>query len=164
MNYTLAIDPGKHACGGALFFGTSLVKAAYLKGPEVVYEFWRESAAAVAHPLNLILEQPMIYPGSAQQKGDLNDLLPLMLVDGQIIGLFQSRVGGFRQFSHRLVYPYEWKGQMPKAAMNKRVLKTLTETERSRIESVGAKDHNTLDAVGIGLWAVGRLNKKVIAR
>jgi hypothetical protein len=43
--------------------------------------------------------------------------------------------------------------------MNARVLGRLSEEELSKIEHVGAKDHNTYDAIGIGLHHLGRLRK-----
>ena len=51
------------------------------------------------------------------------------------------------------VQPMKWKGQLPKAIINRRVINVLgTETcERLNIRS------HAYDAVGLGLWALGRL-------
>jgi hypothetical protein len=54
----------------------------------------------------------------------------------------------------RALYPSEWKGQVPKDVMNERVLKRLSVKEH---EALVSSDHNTLDAVGIGLFHSGRL-------
>ncbi len=91
---------------------------------------------------------PRIYPGSGQQKGDLNDLLNLAAVVGGHEKTFKN---------HVRVFPAQWKGQVPKKIMNARVLSRLSPQERLRIEDSGSKTHNTIDAVGIGLYRLGRL-------
>lgn len=107
----------------------------------------------------VVIEKPRIYPGPSRDKAgnmrDLNDLIDLACVAGGIAALFDTQ-------QIITVYPADWKGQMPKEKMNKRVLDTLTPEERKCIQSVGKLDHNTLDAIGIGLHYLGRLNKRVI--
>lgn len=86
----------------------------------------------------------VIYP---QSKGDPNDLLRVAEVSGALAWDFTN------------VYWYEarkWKGQVPKAVMGKRILKCLTEEELKVLGPL-AKNHNVLDAVGIGLYHLGRL-------
>lgn len=170
---TLCVDPGTRSCGCALFFGTALVRAALIAdGYEGIQRSDPRTWAAMAvnvfdwarcqlpHrwlEIDVVLERPRIYPGSEQQKGDLNDLVDLAGVIGAIAGEHSDDRIHF-------YYPSDWKGQVKKAVMTQRILKHLTDAERSRIDRVGAKDHNTIDAVGIGLFRFGRLNKKVIHR
>ncbi len=136
----ICIDPGVRACGLAFFSSDKeLIYARYVLVSEL-----RDQVANSP----LLIEMPRIYPGSAQQKGDLNDLLDLAAVVGYCEALFG--VG-------ERVFPARWKGQVPKKIMTARIISKLTPDELSRIARVGAKDHNTIDAVGIGLWKLGRL-------
>jgi hypothetical protein len=70
-------------------------------------------------------------------------------------------VGDVRGFYRRagletaLVAPRTWKGNIPKAIHNERVLGALTAAERATLpKRPRAKDfdHNMIDAVGIALW------------
>ncbi len=142
----ICIDPGVKACGFAVFRDGVLRSARYLNIDAVPWENWMDE---------LVIEMPRIYPGSGQQKGDLNDLLDLAAVVGYCEGLHQGEEGAWGPRSR--VFPAQWKGQVPKKIMTARILSKLSEIELGRIERVGAKDHNTLDAVGIGLWKLGRL-------
>lgn len=157
----ICVDPGLRGCGVACFDdGTGeLSWAGYVKnpnkkdrGPRAHYEM----ASAVANMLHrsdfdaqLVVEFPVIYPGVSEI--DPNDLVDLAGVDGALAAHM------IRPETVRHVTPREWKGQVPKKIMNRRVLSKLSDIEKSRIEKVGAKDHNTLDAIGIGLHMLGRL-------
>jgi hypothetical protein len=107
---------------------------------------------APSRPHRLVVEVPRIYPHSRDQKGDLNDLLELAGVVGALTGVFS--VVSF-------VYPADWKGQLPKKVMNDRVLMTLGLDEG---DALVHHDHNTLDAIGIGLHDLGRLGQRKIFR
>ena len=134
----ICIDPGVKACGFALFTEGYLAHAVYCPKTETPY----------SGDL-MVIEMPRIYPGSGQQKGDLNDLLDLAAVVGYCEGRFGGRI--------ERVFPARWKGQVPKKIMTARILSKLSPLELSKIQRVGAKDHNTIDAIGIGLWKLGRL-------
>lgn len=139
----IAIDPGVQACGVAWFS-----RKGELERAEYVHV---SSIGALCSPFEkLIIEMPRIYPGSGQRKGDLNDLLDLAAV----VGRCEQRLG---PLASRRVFPAQWKGQVPKKIMNARVLGKLSPDEQDRIKRAGAKTHNVLDAIGIGLWALGRL-------
>lgn len=49
-----------------------------------------------------------------------------------------------------------WKGSVPKKIHNSRVLALLSDSERAILPS---RDHNMIDAVGLGLWALGRMRR-----
>jgi hypothetical protein len=145
----ICIDPGVKACGVAWFDGPELLVAGYV--PKEDLDSWVRHNV-VKHgrrATRVVIEFPRIYPGSGQQKGDLNDLLNLAAVvgyvEGQGLGIAER------------VYPSQWKGQVPKKIMTARILSKLAPGELARIEHAGAKDHNTIDAIGIGLWKLGRL-------
>ena len=171
-----AIDPGLRWCGFAVFNGNGhLVEARLIKSQETSARgppAWKAMAdgvrarveavtqaerdrflCAIRAPVKtLVIEVPRIYPHSRDQKGDLNDLLELAGVVGAISQLFPV-------MSH--VYPADWKGQLPKKVMNERVLRTFTAAEG---DSLIHHDHNTLDAVGIGLHHLGRLGQRKVFR
>lgn len=162
---TLAIDPGVHACGCALFLDDELALAEYVREWQSEHA-WSGTGAAVwdwaikacwgpEYHKTLVIEKPQIYPGPKQENP--NNLLDLTGVGGYIAGC----VGADRLVT---VLPRQWKGQVPKAAMNERIFDKLTNVERGRIIRHGAKDHNTLDAVGIGLFHLGRLGAYTIRR
>jgi hypothetical protein len=162
---TLAIDPGVHACGAALFKDDELLCASFVC--EFISEHpWAGTGAAVwewalsmgwspAFHRTLIIEKPQIYPGPRQENP--NNLLDLSGVGGFIAGC----VGADHFMT---VLPRQWKGTIPKAQMTARIESKLTPVERGRVIRVGAKDHNTLDAVGIGLYYLNRLNAVTIRR
>lgn len=109
-------------------------------------------------PDNLFLEFPVIYPGSQGRKGDPNDLLDLAGVDGAIAALLEPTT------ELTMYLPSQWKGSVDADVMTERIRNALSDSERNCIVTAGAKDHNTLDAVGIGLYRFGRLTRKVYPR
>ena len=158
------MDPGLRGCGVAEFDGFDLKRAAYVKNPvETGRGYTAHSSMGTAVGLwrglslkNALIEHPRVYPGSAQQKGDLNDLLDVVAVGAAIAAHTPNVV---------TVFPADWKGNVPKDVMTERIRRALTDEERARIEKCPASlMHNVLDAIGIGLWKLGRINKKGIYR
>jgi len=99
----------------------------------------------------VVIERPVYRPGA---RVDPNDLVTLAI-----------RVGEDKAAAERagctveLVEPHMWKGSVPKAIHHRRLLAALTSDERAVFDSApGTKTQkgNTLDAVGIGLWRLGR--------
>ena len=161
----VCVDPGVRGCGVAEFTEGNLTRAAYVKNPREAgrgYEVHRTMARAVWNwvgPFSgvgrIVIELPRIYPGSAQQKGDLNDLLDLAGVGGAIASSCTTVVES--------VFPADWKGQVPKEAMTERIKRACTPEEKARAEKCAASlSHNLWDAVGIGLHKLSRLNRKVL--
>jgi hypothetical protein len=157
------VDPGLRGCGVAEFIEGNLVRAAYVKNPREVgrgYEVHRTMARAVQQWMTpnvdrLVIELPRVYPGSAQQKGDLNDLLDLTGVGGAIASSSTCVVES--------IFPSDWKGQVPKEMMTERIKRALTPEEKATAEKCAASlAHNIWDAAGIGLHKLSRLNKKVL--
>lgn len=103
---------------------------------------------------SVVSEYPQSYIAS-QQKGDQNDLVELAGVVGATCAELGGTVTG--------VLPREWKGQTPKDIHNARVLKRLTPEELKIVQTCSVSEsllHNTIDAVGIGLFHLGRLERK----
>lgn len=167
----VAIDPGVRGCGVAVFtddtmlFRADHVKSAFTKG--------NDAAACVAMALavtgwvirlqvipwderhTLVLEWPRIISASRQRAEkrniDQNDLLALVGVDCAIAMAYQETMNLVT------VFPDEWKGNTPKKIMNARAWGRLSTDEQSRVDS--PSNHNTLDAVGLGLHQLGRMKR-----
>jgi hypothetical protein len=120
---------------------------------------WLEGLPVHASEISILaLEWPQVYPVS---KGDPNDLFCLAGVGSALAMALLAKA------DPKIIYykPREWKGTAPKEVMGARILERLTPEERPLIPDVGSLTHNIIDAVGIGLFAVGRLNpKRVFAR
>ncbi len=136
----VSVDPGVHASGMAWWTYGKLAQVEYCKPGHNILQI----------ATDLIIEVPQVYQGRAQ-KGDPNDLITLAVEVGRITTLFPN---------HRLVKPRDWKGNIKKEMMLKRIIKTLTTEELLMVKALKlpkSKVHNVLDALGIGLWYLGRL-------
>lgn len=166
--WTLAVDPGLRLCGVALFEGQALHSAWLIKnttrherGPEAWHSMgervlgsWLKRAPARGQLLhNLVIEVPQIYWNS-RKGGRAADLIEL----AGVVGAVSSAC----PVLHRVHFlPKSWKGQTPKEVHNSRVLKKLSEEESGFLEPTAASlRHNMIDAVGLGLFRLGRLTRK----
>ena len=97
----------------------------------------------------IVIELPQVYAGS-KSKGNPNDLIKLAYEAGRVVGSAAAKV----------IKPREWKGTIKKEVMLKRILSKLDDRELRLLKGLGlppSKEHNVVDAIGIGLWALGRL-------
>ena len=145
----IAIDPGAKVCGFAYFERETLTRARVLRAVdlrEMAYEIRCNTVNIKAH---FVIERPQVYV-RGKSKGDPNDLITIALVAGMVAGATSQ--------SFEYVLPREWKGQVPKAVHSLRIEKKLSQKEIERIEKCPASiRHNAIDAIGIGLWKLGRL-------
>ncbi len=167
----LAVDPGIRGCGAAIFEGGVLVRAAYIKS-NVATGNTAAASRGMANAvrdwaglsLNAIaLEWPRVYAARIREgkagKADPNDLLGLCGVDGAIA----------MAYPYNLVdcfAPSEWKGQLTKEACQGRIRGRLSSVEMEILAAVtpASLAHNVFDAVGIGLFRLGRFDRvRVIA-
>jgi hypothetical protein len=161
----ICVDPGLRGCGVAEFVEGNLTRAAYVKNPRAEGRGYAAHASMAGAIYNwvgkpvvdkFIIEHPRIYPGSAQQKGDLNDLL-------DVVGVGSAIAASFPEYTVDSVFPSDWKGQVPKDVMTARISKAILQNERACIEKCPASlMHNLLDAVGIGLWKLSRINQRTV--
>lgn len=165
----LTIDPGLRGCGVALFDDSgALVAADYVKNPVAGKGYAAHSALGDAvdswvalrcdqyHPTSLVIEHPRVYPGAPNK--DLNDLLDVVAVGAAVGAKLQHTLTR----APETVYPSEWKGTVKKAVMTERIRRALTPDELKVCRFTNkSDDSDLLDAVGIGLWRLGRLNKRV---
>jgi hypothetical protein len=152
MSIVLAtVDPGKQGLAWAIFVDELLVEVGMLEN--IIFENAYRVLTAVftrVKPNIAVIEIPQVYQ-QRLQKGDPNDLIDVAVVAGMVAGTLVPWVHGPVQ----LIRPRVWKGNRPKAVDNRHTLSVLSAEEKTKIPS-GAKRHNVLDAVGIGLWKLGR--------
>lgn len=148
----ITIDPGKKT-GWARFFPHSLPEHRVLVGCglwDIDDRKWKGNLGPPDWDLETVIEKPVIYPRS---KARPNDIITLAILAGRIAGLRPGAVW---------VEPRKWKGNLDGDLMNVRILKALTEEERRVYFAAADKvaesyRHNIIDAIGIGLWKLGRL-------
>src|SRR5574343_1281146 len=141
----VAVDPGVHATGIAVFNGQTLMIADLVQAEtleQMISRLDERVMRGEAPHFNYdrgVIERPTVY--SKNSKGDPNDLIRVAIVAG---------AAAVRCFSVRFVEPRTWKGQVPKAIHNRRVVETLSPAELAAIACIQPKSlqHNALDAVG----------------
>lgn len=163
MPVLVSVDCGLHGLGSAIFYDQELLCADYLGG-----------RGGQAHPLLeplhylgeflepvrdrgidlLVVEIPQIYPGP-NQKGRQSDLVKLALVAGEVI-LETVKIHGCR--SVLPIEPAKWKRQVDPDVLIERIKGRLSVDEAECVDYPSKPvEHNVWDAVGIGLWKLGRL-------
>ena len=184
----LAIDPGIRGAGVCLGTETELLAAAYVKNPadkgagpaecrSMALAVYRWAEAQLVSPgwagdqglslrevTRVVVEWPR-FRTISKQRGDQNDLAPLIGVDCALATLYLSaQVEG--------VYPEVWKGGSVDTikVIWPRVLRRLTGVEKTRVKRPGKQKlldpvgensifHNVVDAAAVYLWATGRFER-----
>ena len=162
LNTLVSIDPGTEETGIALYREGKLVDVDVLrvKASAGNREIRASSMGRLAvdrvrawkEPARVVLEYPQVYKHGPGAEVDPDDVLCLVLVLGHIWGTFHAVNGN----KVELVRPATWKGQVPKRIMNNRIVGTLSPVEQQLVHDKVRSNHNALDAVGIGLWALRR--------
>lgn len=161
-DYIASIDPGKWACGVAIWSlesNSRLVHASWVRNPwqsepgQERAQIWGDTGRQVAIRLqqwerfgqvNLVLEIPQVY--AEVDEKNKNDLLDLAGVQGALIGALPN---SYVEWSP---LPKEWKGQVPKEVSERRVDSKLTKTEKDLIEwPAKSFRHNVYDAIHLGI-------------
>jgi hypothetical protein len=143
----VAIDPGKRSTGYAIFEGGFLVDCGVLSG--------KKAALLRVADAPLVIECPKVYPmRNNTKKASPNQLIVLAVLVGEIKALYQK-------FGTSVIFPQDWKGSVPKHVSHSRVRKVLSLQERKLLDQLlegiaRTRQHDVLDAVGIGLWKLGR--------
>ncbi len=132
----VAIDPGK-STGIAIFSDRELVHVIACDG---------DAPPTRGEVDEIVCEIPHTGEGRATK----GDIIKLAVRAGMAIGSFRC-VGAP---TLRLVTPNDWKGNLPKAVSHKRIRAKLTEAEIALLRGL---PHDSWDAVGIGLWALGQV-------
>jgi hypothetical protein len=160
----LAIDPGLRELGAAFFRDGVLRRAWLVKNPERKARglpAWMAIALELQDttlertdqlPALFVSEYPQSYVAKFQ-KGDQGDLIELSGVVGACAGALGYSKGEVTSY-----LPAQWKKTVPKPIHNQRVINKLSPEELSAIDSVPESlKHNVLDAIGIGLFKLGRM-------
>lgn len=105
----------------------------------------------------LIVERPQVYEARLQ-KGDQEDIVATALRAGRLADRAFMLFGHAQGYREIFPNPAQWKKQVDKKIHNARVLAALSTEERALIPKLAkTKLHNCIDAVGLALWASGRL-------
>lgn len=141
----LTIDPG--AVTGWALWSADALAACGLSTPPAAGRY--DHANGIA---DVYIERPVIYPRS---KARPNDIITLAVNAGEWGGRYHYATVHY-------VEPRTWKGTIDKAVHHPRIRAALTDREAAVLAAAEAgvaksKRHNLLDAVGIGLWALGRM-------
>lgn len=155
MSDIIGIDPGVNTVAWSRVQNNRLIACGLIEAafPLNVISFMDKQEWQMVLPV-LHVEKPQVYDVS-KQKGDQKDIVNLAITVGALAGCWASKGGVFVLFE-----PREWKGQVPKDIMLSRIVDKLMEEEVAIIPKLPkSKLHNVIDAVGIGLWACGRLGK-----
>lgn len=164
----VAIDPSITSSGVAAFVGGRLLWAKRIKvkrsKEDVALRSLTMASAiveAVGSPDVIAFERPQIYQ-SGKGEGDPNDLPALLAIGVATAAILRPR---------ELVsyYPREWAGQLKKTKSGDCRESPRAIRIHSRLESEGEiavwsalrpSDHDVIDAIGIGLHHLGRLERR----
>jgi hypothetical protein len=138
----IAIDPGADM-GWALYYRGALADCGLGDG-------WLKQDAVD----DLVIECPQVYPGS-KKRVDPNDLIKL----ARGVGRVEERAM-LRGIRVHIVLPHAWKGSVPKDVFAGRIIGHMRPEEAAILGAIkvsNSKLHNVIDAVGLGLWKLGRL-------
>lgn len=180
----LALDPGVTSPGVALFRHGVLIAAGRVKlppdfanlskgdrwlriGHEIV-QWWDKFRTDQLHVIRTVVyECPQIYVRE-KSKGDPNQLIGLAGVGQSLaVMLYMLNLQHAQRPPELLTpLPAEWTGQLPKmtkgdpwkSPRGARVAGRLQSGERAEVPS----QHDAIDAVGLGLWALGRYSNRRI--
>ena len=149
----VSIDPGKTALGWACFNNQVLAHCGLIRSKSIFgMANVINNTLGGLYPDDVVIEIPQVYQ-QRMGKGDPNDLIDV----GIVAGMVTSVLGEFDQI--QMIRPRRWKGTRPKNICNALTLKTLDVDERKvfeEIEVIASLRHNVIDAIGIGLWRLGR--------
>ena len=150
----LSIDPGFRYFGYAILSEEELLYADISKTESEDWDKWSNQPPSFLNVAEIALnyewaEKKAVieYPKVHRDTPNPEAIVKLAAASGAYTALLQA--AGFHV---EWVEPRAWKGTVPKAIMCKRILAKLDKNEYGRIKN--PKDHNIIDAVGIGLWKI----------
>lgn len=170
-----ALDPGLRYPAGALFWQGRLQIAERIKVPtklaklsigertrqiaDLIVEWYFSKVTTKQAPDAIVYEWPFVYPGKTDK--DPNDLIPLAAMDAAVAARLQPRI---------IVSPLprEWAGGTKKTTTGDPWLSQRGQIVGRRLDVAGVGEralvvtsHDAIDAAGLGLWALGRLDRAV---
>lgn len=150
----LAIDPGTKAIGWAKFDAHGLVECG------VAATTCRETYLALSSLTKQIPGDADVWVECMSARDSDTVRRSQDILNVQWMGAAIAAALSYPGLPHP-VTPLEWKGSVPKEIHHQRVEKRLTLIEKEImdrcLEGVPSKlRHNAIDAIGIGLWRLGR--------
>jgi hypothetical protein len=136
-NAIVSIDPGR-TVGYALWRNRTLAEVGAFDFHSLGFSRWIQT---VAH-LPAVIEMPDHVATTKES------VLTCAFRAGYCAGKFAE---------YRAVKVREWKGSLPKDVTKLRAMKILQET--GELERIGEVSHHTWDAIGLGLFALGRMRR-----
>lgn len=148
MKTLLAIDPSWSCTGWAYFIEGKLDVCGFIKEQKNITQLVKQMGnvwydTPISSRVRVVIELPVIRPQRVE-RAEPNDLMKVAFVAGICAGVFAGEV--------ETISPQKWKGNRPKKVDNPYTLSLLSAAERQKVP----KNDNTIDAVGIGLWALKR--------
>lgn len=156
----LAVDPGTTESGLAFFVDNKLRHVALVRAKDVGTMLFALYTAPwpseCDNPDEVLIERPVVYPRDGIKKA--SSLITVAIIAGGAAVAFGCETWTSVDF----VEPRTWKRQVPKKIHNERILTALdpeeTELVCSRFQSEpDSLQHNVVDAIGIGLYKLGRM-------
>lgn len=161
----IAIDPGINKTGIAVFTDGVLTASRLLASLSNSWSRLEELRDQLLRGIggtniSVVVELPQIYR-AVKSKGDPNDLIKTATVGAYLLGVLCE----YSPVSETtFVHPGDW-CKIPKSTKKgavsgrtDKILGCLNEAERARV----LVQHDAIDAVGIGLWKLGRFERKNI--
>jgi hypothetical protein len=152
----LTIDPGFRYFAYSIFSEKEIAYADISKTKSEDWEAWTGQPPSFVEISEIVSRFEWVnklaiveFPQIHRDTPNPNDIVKLASACGAYTSLLQSF-----GFSVVWVKPADWKGTVPKEIMTKRIFAKIRESEYPRIKSI--KDHNVIDAIGIGLWHLNR--------
>jgi len=149
-----AIDPGLQGTGWAKFVGGHLRECGVIELPGFAAElpWWRRSLLIVSTylchvegPALHYCEMPEYFGGAINERGWRTGDLQRTVY---LVGSFAGALGA----SFTPVRVRDWKGQLPKVVVTRRIRKILGDEICTKLHI----ESHAWDAVGLGLWALGK--------
>jgi len=174
-NLLVSIDPGYRYCGIAVFSDGRLTHAEHVDAKvwdteaqqfastaSAVWEFLETTVGKAAmETAELAIEYPQQYLHSPAPRESVQRLVGTV---GAVLAQVQGKTGGL-SVKVSTYKPREWKGQVPKDIMGKRIVARLSAQEVPIIPALPkSKLHNVVDAIGVGLYHLRRLRRKRVAQ
>jgi hypothetical protein len=161
----MSIDPSSTRTGLAVWWGQHLVsvearrarrRVAGESGPSVERMLRQLQHWTPLDTQLLAVEWPRVY-AAGSRRIDPAGPLAVAAAAGMWIGaaMCTARVGAPEVV---IVEASAWKGQTPKQVMGERILRACTSRERALIGAIpDAGREDAIDALGLGLWLLGRI-------
>jgi len=118
-------------------------------------DIWKHYAGFTREPFALVIEKPVIYPGSQVRDSDIANLI-------EFVGMLSR---SFRPKWKFTPLVREWKGNKPRCETKEHIISILDYRTKQTLEKdlscvALGKQHNVYDAIGLGVFAAEVIIKR----